>query len=231
MPRKNGKRKQPRKAVIGRPKSQSSLLDYKFSLRDAGGLAINIAKAAASVWNVEDKFCSITATAATSSRAGTVYNLSAIAQGDDYNQRNGRSIKAISHYLAFSGHSSVSDATGHVLRFLLVRDHAQQGVLPTAANLIGGAAGTALATLTPILPDNESRFEVLHDVRLEMEVAGNTTKTGAVSNNEPMHMLYLGTDATDASCGLGNLYLAVFTDNDTNPPTFDFVSRVRFVDN
>lgn len=210
----------------------TTLWDYKFSLRDAGGLITNVAKAVASVWNVEDKYIAYSSSSATDYN-GAVGQLTAVAQGDDYNVRNGRSIKCISAYFAFTIRAHASSVTGNIARILVVRDHAMSGTSPTPSDILGSSVGSTLGVLSPIVVNNEQRFEVLTDQRVDVSKYGQDgdVRTGAVAMPLKAHTLYLGTGATAADCGLGTIHFLVISDVAANPPTTEFYSRIRFVDN
>ncbi len=186
---------------------------------------------AAAAWNVEVKTfdTSITATAVA---AGTVAGLSLITQGSDAQNRDGISIRMQSISGRYTVKRTAADVTAALnpaisVRVIIVRDMAQSGTIPTVANILESA-----------LPEDNlqnlnvpSRFHVLHDNLFTLCSAGESGRSFDFFVPHTGHIDYIGTDATQGSQGIGNIYVLRISEITTNAPLFQFNSRISFVDN
>lgn len=158
------------------------------------------------------------------STTATVKHLSAVAQGDTINQRNGRSILAKSIELRLRVALNAS-AASTVLRYVIFQDLNNTGTSPTAAQ-IGITTVDALRLLDGVA---EKRFKILLDKRLYV---GNGT---AEQNNYNFfkkldhHIRYSGTAATDE--GQNTLWSLTVSNESTNVPALAGSTRIRFYDN
>ena len=117
---------------------------------------------------------------------GVINPLSVLAQGSDYNQRDGNSVRAVS--LEFRYDLEVNAAAAFdIMRIIVFIDHEQQGVLPTPAQLL-----EALDPRSSFQHNGLDRFEVIYDKLHTL----STTGPAALSAVEKMplghHVKYTG---------------------------------------
>jgi hypothetical protein len=216
-----------------KPKQTKGLLNG-VTLQDAAdflGAAWKWGRAALTLLpNVEEKYFDVSAAGAAAAIAGsaTVVNLSNIAQGNDYNNRNGNSIRLMRVRLDFTAAGNALTALQQV-RVLMFRDLMQAGTDPTVAQLLETTA-TSLAMNSPFLHYAFDRFEVLYDELLQFNSQDTFwfhRKMGFEVND---HILYQGTTGADASNWQGALYLLFIGDATTNQATVTYHSRLSFTD-
>ena len=177
-------------------------------------------------FNEEIKRVDTTSTG-TITNAGTVTSLSLIAEGNDYNQRDGHSIKAISLEGRVNA-SSYNASTNNVLRWIVFRDLEQSGTQPTPAQLLESVAG-AYAPVSSFQHDNTERFEILHD----QSVAVSYDRPAVLSMGLKLgcHVRFSGTTAADASNKEGHLYALMISADGANGPALNAYYRLSYVDN
>ena len=178
--------------------------------------------------NIEEKELVTTVTATAINNTGVVSPISRIAQGTDYIQRIGNSIKMqrIEVRCRLFQHAS---ATQTVVRCSLVRDLDGAGTIPTTADIYE-SVGAVSAPLTQFDFLNRKRFSVLYDELITLDIGQGTTQAFTLDMPHEGHVLYLGSTAAAASDGKGSLYLCFLSDEATNTPTFAFSTRIVFTD-
>ena len=173
--------------------------------------------------NVEEKFLDVSGSQTVSS-TGSIVALSQIAQGSDYTNRVGDSIKL--QRIEFRAKYIMNTAsTGTILRVIIFRDLFQQGVDPTVTNVIGGTG--ALNPKNFLLRD---RFSLLYDELCYMSNVGEDGGVIQFSMPHEGHVKYIGTTAATASNGFGSIYMLLLSDEATNVPTFTWHSSIYFTD-
>jgi len=178
--------------------------------------------------NIEYKVLDKIQTSTTFSTSGGILALSQIAQGLDFNNRVGDSIKI--QRIIFTGRINVNAATTTTtVRVLLVRDLQGFGTRPLVSDVLQ-TVGTASAPLSPMNFLNRDRFSVLFDEL--MTLSPSTNYSAPVSYDVPHagHIKYLGSTAADASDGNGTLYWITLSDEATNLPSYSLCSRIIFTD-
>lgn len=165
-----------------------------------------------------------TSNGANISNTGTVSTISTIAQGLDYTNRVGDSIKMQHIYCGYRWQIGAS-ATKTFVRTLLVRDLDGYGTIPAVTDILETAD-----VLAPKKYLNTSRFSVLYD---EVETLSSVSEVLTVSRYDTPHeghIKYLGTTAANASNGKGSMYLVFLSSEATNQPRVDFYARILFTD-
>lgn len=193
----------------------------------AGGLAYRAYQGVKKIQrliNVEKKYFDTSAGTQPSS-TGTVISLSNIAQGDDYNNRDGHSILAQSIYFkARVGMNSTSPYSW--VRLILFADNDQRGTDPAVTDLLETSDVNS-----PLQHDVNRRFNIIMD----KEVSLSNTGTQAVFIKKfikyNQHLKYTGTAGTDASAQEGNLFLLLISSESTLVPIVQWYNRLRFTDN
>lgn len=178
--------------------------------------------------NIEEKQLVTTVASTSFDTNGVIQPISRIAQGTNYTDRVGNSIK-MQHIEVRGRLFKASAATTSVLRVLLVRDLDGYGTLPAVTDILE-TVGSATAPLTQYDFLNRKRFSILYDELLTLNSTGDSSAVFEISMPHEGHILYLGTTAAAASDGKGSLYMVFVSDETTNTPSFAFSSRIVFTD-
>lgn len=224
-----------RRNYKSRPRPKSS--GFKKFVSGAGS-AINVASKALSmakmlkaVINVEKKFINVTATSFSITSTPFVGWLCPIAQGNDENQRNGNSIKAVSNSQKYTIQLNTAATTGCTVRVILFMDKVSNGTIPLAADLLDITTG-----ISPVLAhynrDNAgSRFIVLADKRYNMEKQSKDHITSSVYNKLSHHVKFDGATAVPASMTTGHLFVLFVSDQTALPPQLEYSNYFNYIDN
>lgn len=194
------------------------------SVARAAFSASSTANRLARVLNVEYKHYDTQIASAISSTP-TVTDLTAIIQGDDVEQRNGRSIKAMSLFLQglYTGHTS---ATRTTIRTVVVLDTRPDMGTPTYADVYEANSVTSLREINEL----QGRFRVLFDSTRNMTIASSSIVTWKkYIPLRGLHIKYDGTAAANVS--QNGLYLMQISTEPTNTPSQSTEVRLRYVDN
>jgi len=179
--------------------------------------------------NVEEKVIEVDSTSATFTTTGTLVSLSTVAQGSDFNERVGNSIKL--QEIEVNARIFMNTASGNsVYRFIIVRDLDGYGTAPAVSSILSNGVGTTTAPLAIKDFLNRKRFSFLFEEMGTLSPQGERGVYISVRIPHEGHILYLGSTATAASNGKGSLYLLVLSDETVNMPTIAFQSRVTFTD-
>jgi len=178
--------------------------------------------------NIEEKNLETLVSATAFDTNGTVYSISTVAQGTDYTQRVGDSIRMQHIQVRWRVFKNTS-ATQSMCRVILFRDLDGYGTAPATGDVMQ-FAGVATAPLSP--PDwlNRKRFAIIRDDLVTLNNTGESSVCGTWQVPHNGHILYLGTTAAAASNGKGSVYMLVISDESTNTPTIAFSSRIAFTD-
>jgi len=169
--------------------------------------------------------------------AGDVLLINGVAQGDDYNARQGRKIFMKSCLIRITVYENAGDTypTGEIGRIMLVYDMQSNGVAPTVANILQTASWDAPNNL-----DNRNRFKVLYDK--EFTTAAAAFAAGALAAGSPaprifkiykklnLPVTFSGTGATVGAIATGSLYLLYISALSSNKLYSYTNARVRFTD-
>ena len=154
----------------GKKKSNEKLGKYyRFKKKDS--LAIKALKMAHNVRqliNVEFKKKDTTGDDVAVTQAGAVVLLNGIAEGTDFNERVGRSIKiqSLLAKVAITQNSLDSGTVGAICRVMLIIDKKPAGGAPTVNDILD-ASGTS-QYLAPRNLNNRNRFVILRDEYCEV---------------------------------------------------------------
>lgn len=179
--------------------------------------------------NVEEKVIEVDSASATFNTNGTIYSLSTIVQGTNFNERIGNSIKLQSidvRYRIFMNTTSGNT----VVRVIIFRDLDGYGTAPTVTDVLAQGVGSTTAPLAMHDFLNRKRFSYLYDYVDTLSPQGERGFATEVHIPHEGHILYLGSTAAAASNGKGSLYMLVISDESTNTPSVAFQSRVVFTD-
>ncbi len=222
---KRQNRQRMRKTARGEPDSVGKYFGDAWSLAKRTAVGLNEIR---KLINIEEKDLETIQASVAFDTTGTIYSLSTVAQGTDYNTRVGDSIKMqriTVRYRLFKN----SSATASMCRVILFRDLDGYGTAPTTADVLQ-TVGSATAPLTP--PDflNRKRFAIIRDELVDLNSTGDSSYSGVWDLAHEGHVLYLGTTAAAASNGKGSVYMLALSDEATNTPTIAFSARIVFTD-
>lgn len=184
-----------------------------------------------SLINVETKSIENTFQTSPTSLVPSISLLTGVAEGNDENTRNGRSVLAKSIYVQAS---SVMRLVTSAVRIMVVIDKANNGAVPFINNILVPPVGAATYITSPLNQDYAgSRFNVIVDKRFVLSPGNSTTKLTHFFRKLNHHLKYTGIGLSVDSTASGHLWLVVMSDQDTaaNTPITTFTTRVMFTDN
>ncbi len=178
--------------------------------------------------NIEEKELVTTAGSVGFDVNGALVPISRIAQGTNYTERIGNSIKMQRIEVRGRIFKNAS-ASNSVIRILLVRDLDGYGSVPAVTDIME-TVGSSAAPCTQYDWLNRKRFSILFDEFLTLSSTGDSGAVFEVHLPHEGHIQYLGTTAAAASDGKGSMYMLFISDETTNTPTYTFSSRIVFTD-
>ncbi len=201
------------------------------TLRDAADMAGSVlrggAKIATAIWNVEEKIFDTYSSTTPLSGSPNIQCVTIIAQGTDYNQREGLSIKARNLLATISAVGNATAGTNFV-RIIFFQDLENRGVAPTAAEVLENTGSLAYNSYyNHVLAE---RFRVLSDEHIIL-IAGQQAYFKRLVMPVGSHILFTTSAAAVAAQYEGTIYFMVFTDNATNGPVVSIGCRLTYVDN
>lgn len=185
----------------------------------------------------EKKFFTQTASDGSIDTAGTITQLSAIAQGDDVNNRQGNDVQM--DYLDINLIATNTNATGDegfntILRFLIVQDTQQNNITPTIAQVL-----SSVDVLSHLNPDNVGRFKVIFDKKVVLNSEAQDQVAKSLIQRSYLHcyhkfsgksakLEFTGAAGTDVHNN--HLYFMAIPSTD-EIGSFSFDSRIGYYDN
>ncbi len=160
---------------------------------------------------------------------GSIVGLSRIAQGSNYTERVGDSIKLQHMICRYRIFLNASD-TQSIVRVIVFKDLFQQGTPPTVTDVLETGPGGVSTPLSSINFLKKDRFPIIHDELYSLDTAGGTTAVGMIDKPLQSHVKYIGTTAAAASDAQGSVYVLLVSDENTNLPTVNFYSNLYFTD-
>jgi hypothetical protein len=161
---------------------------------------------------------------------GTSFYLMNVAQGVDYNQRVGNSIRVQHGYIRGIVNRTTADA---VVRIIVLRDSENAGAAPAGSDVLT-STGTASCVVSPYLYSNRNmnsgrnRFSIVYDECLL--VSTNLPQQAFFHEFGGKHVKFRGTTNGTASAGEGAYFMYVFTDAAANQPTINLYTELVFTD-
>ncbi len=225
---------QPRRRATWRDVTAGDVAGY-------GVKAYEMAKQLVRLINVEEKRFEADGSSGTVvTTTPIVHNLSNVAQGADYYQRTGDSVRPLYLDLRFTVLSNA--ATQHnSLRIMIVQDKENQGTDPTMGLVLQGVTDPLVALPNALY---QQRFKYLFDDVIELNndtslaSSGTSTTYNVKRSNVQQHrfklsghILYDDTAGADASNLEGALFLMAVSRDATNGPTLAYTTRLTFTDN
>ncbi len=168
-----------------------------------------------------------TANSAAVDTTGTFATLSGIAQGDTSLTREGLQVRP--RHLEWKIQATVhASASQSIWRCIIFVDRENQGVAPTAAQLL--EADTIIA-----FPEHDTRprFKILRDLIGTLFNDGGREiifRKGIIRFGKRFKIWFSGTTGAEGSLGKNTLWAYFVSSEATNAPTVALQSRLRFVD-
>lgn len=192
-----------------------------FALNQKVNANIKATAQLASLLNVEFKHFD-TAQSLSPGTVGTVYHLTAIAQGDGVQNRDGNQCKVVSVQARWQMLQNSSATVPNIVRMIWFMDTEQDATAPTGAELLETADTLGLFNY-----ENRKRFVILRDMTISL--GDQTVKDGQYYRKLNMIANWEGTTA--ASTRNNHIYFFIVSNEPTNEPTVQLQHRVRFLDN
>jgi hypothetical protein len=173
--------------------------------------------------NIETKIFD-TASASSPDNAGTVIPLNLIAQGVDFQNRVGDSLKM--QKLEFNFRITIGSGTKTFVRMMVLRDLDNQGATPAVTDILQSAD-----ILAPKKYLNQDRFSVLVDEISSLNSVSIPNQVSEYDMAHEGHIKFLGNTAAAASMGKGSLFLLLLSNESAvNAPSVGYWSRIYFTD-
>jgi len=221
LKKKPNKGPKPRRDILSRLRSTT--------IGDLGEMLIEAGGAARRFLNVEAKrFDYAPAAFNIPAAGGGVSFTTGVALGDDYNQRDGHSIRSKSYEARFVcklNAAAVSDA----VRFVLFADLEGQGVQPTPAQLLESTAA-ANGFVSPFQHDNVRRFQVIHDELLHL-TAVTVRQERVLKIPLDGHLHWSAATGAIADAKEGQIFFLFIAAEQANLTEVTWYSRLSYVDN
>jgi len=196
------------------------------TLGDLGSYMSEAVGVARRMMNVETNRFDYVLAGTTPGTGGAVDCISLLAEGDDFNQRAGHSVRTLSLEMRVRAQLNAA-LTNDLIRFVVFSDLEQAGVMPTPAQLL-----ETLSPLAPFQHDNTQRFVVLHDHLIQLDSGGSGAgKALVIKMPLDVHIRFSGTTGVIAGAREGHLFWCAIAVQNANPSTIDVASRVSYVDN
>lgn len=216
------KRKYNRKARSIVPKKP-----FRYEVADMAATAYEGVQRLKRLINVEIKHYELATATTAIPIGGSIYNLSAITQGDTSRTRDGSSIKP--QYFQLRGtlqSNGLQNSTSRV-RVILFRGIMENGVAPVVSDLLREGNIDSLSNMS-----EKNRFTVLSDRIYSMQpVITGSIVLSSLNLNKTLQKHIKYTEISSAAIENGGVYLLVISDQPTNEPYINMYSRVTFTDN
>lgn len=200
------------------------------------GTALTIAKSVAALVNVEKKYCNTTLSSFNVENTNWIGGcLNQIAEGDDYLNRNGRSLKATNLHLRMQvvGQSNMLINT---FRFIILQDLGCQGAVPTPANIWSTTSGDNIVNSYRNYDSAAfRRYKILSDQTYNLDNKINIQQTVTLNMPINSHINFIGTTNAVADIGSNSLFY-FFSCKGTNAANTgctitNLNARLYFIDN
>jgi len=159
------------------------------------------------------------------------YQLLSIAQGSDYNNRIGDSVKLDNMRIEYTLNVNAT-AGQNLTRIVVLRDFMNTGAVPTLASIFQDVSSQAALIVSPYLHSLGDRYEVLYDaVHVQVTAADSAIVHKRVGLGINDHVLWSGTSSAIGDTYQGHPFLFAITDQGVNGPKLVVNATSYFVDN
>lgn len=215
-----------RKKKPPRPKTGLAKLSA-MTLGDVGEFVAGAAGAVRRLMNVETHRFDDSSGPAAIVAAGTVRPVTLIAEGDDYNNRSGRSIRTVAVESRFRAYLDPTVALKDSVRVILFVDLENAGATPAVTDVLSAAQPNS-----PFQVDNLERFVVLKDEYFTVETYTKQAHPIVVKMPLDIHIKFRGATGVAASMAEGAIFwLVISTSAVANTSFWEQYTRVSYVDN
>lgn len=217
------------KKPMGRAKVPRSALQRlsKVSIGDIGSFLGEAAGVARRLLNVEVKRFDTSIGSTSNSTGGVGGCLTLIAEGDDYNNRDARSLRTVALEARVTVTLDPAKALTDTIRLIMYADSENQGANPAAVDVLQAATPTS-----PFNADTLQRFTVFHDEVFSLDTYAGQVAVRDLKIPLDVHIRFRGVAGAVASCAENNLfYLIVSRSAVAATSAFTIDSRLSFVDN
>lgn len=187
--------------------------------------AFTIAKGLKNVINSEKKTYDVEIINSTQGTTGSIVELTGMAQGDDYNGRDGRSILLKSLEVKGVMVRNTS-STSTIIRIILFKDNNADGSNPTALELLTTDSNNSLRNAAP---HNMKRFHIYVDKVYMLDAAKSNLAKFDFYKELNHHVKYASSAASTSN--EGSLWCYLVSNDGINSPSITLRSRVRYYDN
>lgn len=184
--------------------------------------------------NVERKVYDIDLTAgALATNVGSTSWMSGIATGTGFNQRTGMVVKASSFSLKGTIECNASAASPTQVRIIIyINKSLNQGVLPGTSDILQSTGSSGIGgPITPYQLNNVGDFTVLMDRKYTVDLVQRNQVNVNFRCKLGHHIRWETTGDLIANTESGHIFMLVVSDQSTNQPSFQYYSRLRYVDN
>jgi hypothetical protein len=189
--------------------------------------AYKVATMVAGLINVEKKFydTALTVTSTAFNSSGSVGVYTTMAQGSDYNQRNGNSIKPSSFMSNIIIRNTSTSVTSG--RMIIFRDMENRQANAAVTDVLETAT-----TESPLNHLNGHRFKILKDLHFTLDQYHPVKYVKYFHKFKKAHIRYVGTGSGVANADEGNIFILFISDQGTGgAPSASLYTRLRFIDN
>lgn len=171
----------------------------------------------------------------TAGLSGNIHRLSGIAQGDDYNNREGRQalIKSVQCRIDVQANAS-ANILAQAYRIILFRWLDRD--TPAVNNILHDPTGQGQRSLTMQEPQNRIRYRILFDRTYVVNAEVSSTTITGMTPAFKTHQIYKRINKravydgiAETADGQGNIYMLVIG-SESNGPQYNVATRVRFYD-
>lgn len=200
----------------------------KIANRYAGPLG-TIARTVSGIMNLvnsEPKFIDTNATLTAVGTAGLIVPLTLCAQGNGDQNRSGNTV-LIKDVTVKIDSAIDPDAAACITRIMLFIDKETDGALPTAAQLLTLPTNPH----SMLNRDYSKRFVVIFDRTYDLSLNGDRVMSDKFYKKIPIHTYYDGSLANISDAKENQIYLYLFSSDNTQQALFTYQTRVNFFDN
>lgn len=201
--------------------------------------AFNVAMATKKLLNVEFKHNTddnVSTPLTPDSVTGSLTLMTALSQGDDSDERNGRQVRAKRLVVSMRVLKNVASTVDTYVRYWFVKANREDlSTTPTLDEMLDDPTNLGTFALRNLKYTRELQVLKYGKIYLRAENdAGEQTKMQERTINLALNhkIKYIGTDATVNSMGWGNVYMIVQSSaSSANAPTVYFNRRFTYLDN
>lgn len=156
----------------------------------------------------------------------TDITFTSMAEGDDIGQRSGRSI--VCDKLEINWTCTGADSPANIVRIIVYRDLRNNAAGPSGVCSALLQSGTSYPWIAQYEPTYASRFQILRDIAVTLNQAGETVKAGKmVIDLKGVVLNYASSSATDPMDG--PIFMGIVSDSSiTTHPTYIISSTLHY---